>query len=85
MLYTVKQVAIRWGVSAHTVYNMIERRTLSCVRFGRTVRLRHLDIEEFEARNVQPVSDAPEDRVAAELDRIRDEQMIRELARKMRR
>jgi excisionase family DNA binding protein len=63
MRYSVKQVAQLWGVSPHTVYNLLERRELSCVRIGRTVRLRDEDLQEYEQRRCQTANDnAPESR-----------------------
>jgi excisionase family DNA binding protein len=57
MRYTVKQVAAIWGVSPHTIYNLIDRRELSCIRIGRTVRIRDEDIQEYEKRCHQPAND----------------------------
>ena len=57
MRYTVKQVAEMWGVSPHTVYNLIDRRALSCVRIGRAVRLRDEDITEYEERSCRAAND----------------------------
>jgi excisionase family DNA binding protein len=83
MLYTVKQVAARWGVAAHTVYNLIASRSLSCVRIGRTVRLRQSDIEEYESRNAQPFAEPMMTEQAADLGRVIDQRRTRELGRKM--
>jgi excisionase family DNA binding protein len=57
MRYSVKQVASLWGVAPHTVYNLLERRELACVRIGRTIRVRDEDIEEYERRKCQAVND----------------------------
>lgn len=56
MRYTVKQVAQMWSVCPHTIYGLIDRRELSCVRIGRAVRLRDVDLQEYEEKQWQPAN-----------------------------
>jgi excisionase family DNA binding protein len=55
--YTVKQVAALWCVAPHTVYNLLNAHELSCVRIGRTIRIREEDIEEYEKKRCQAAND----------------------------
>jgi len=55
---TPDEVAERWRVSVRHV----ERRELHALRFGRTVRLRLCDVEDFECRSISSsvsVADGP--------------------------
>ncbi len=47
----VRGVAARWGVSQGTIYRLVARRELPCVRVGRAVRFRTQDLEEYEQRS----------------------------------
>jgi excisionase family DNA binding protein len=48
---TVEQLAERWGVSKSHIYNRLSAKTFEIkpVRFGRLVRFRLEDVEEYEA------------------------------------
>jgi excisionase family DNA binding protein len=42
---TVKQAAERLGVSPKTVYDLVEKGRLRCIRVGRAIRIRPADLE----------------------------------------
>jgi excisionase family DNA binding protein len=42
---TVKQAAERLGVSPKTVYDLVEKGRLRCIRIGRAIRIRPADLE----------------------------------------
>lgn len=46
------EVAQILGVSKALAYRLISQRQLSCVRFGRTVRVKQEDLQEFIQRNL---------------------------------
>ena len=72
--YNVRQVAQMWGVTANTIYNMIERRELSCVKIGKTIRFCDEDLAEYEAYHVQKSAPPVEvEQPALEPERTRSE------------
>ena len=42
---TVKQAAERLGVSPKTIYDLVEKGRLRCIRIGRTIRIQPSDLE----------------------------------------
>jgi len=46
-LLTADQVAEILGIHRSTVYEMIQKREITRVKFGRSVRIRRLDLEKF--------------------------------------
>lgn len=52
-LYSPNEVAEVLSFSRRTVYRWIHDGDLRAVRFGRAVRIRHDDLEEFQERGLQ--------------------------------
>jgi excisionase family DNA binding protein len=48
-IFSVPEVATRWGVSTHEVFDLCCRGELRHVRIGGLIRIRFRDIEAFEA------------------------------------
>jgi len=46
-LFTVQEVSLVLHLGRSTVYKLIQLGDLPCVRFGRSIRVRLKDIEEF--------------------------------------
>ena len=54
---TVKQAADRLGVSARTVYDLVECGRLKCQRIGKgrgTIRIRPADLDAYSSENNEP-------------------------------
>lgn len=90
MILTPEEVAERWRVSVRHVYRLVERRELPAMRFGRTVRLRLYDVEDFECRSISssasveagpPPSMSPESASSVTSLRQRAREMRRESTR----
>lgn len=50
-LYKVTEVASFLSISSSLVYKEVNIGTLHCVRFGRAIRIRKSDLEEFVRRH----------------------------------
>src|SRR5262245_16987658 len=48
-LYSVRDLAQRWGLSRQRIYELIDRKALPAVRIDRALRVRHHDVLTFEA------------------------------------
>jgi len=46
-LYTVMEVASLLSISSSLVYREVNNGTFPCVRFGRAIRIRKSDLDEF--------------------------------------
>jgi excisionase family DNA binding protein len=53
---TVAELASRWACSRRHVYGQIESGRLGHIRIGSLIRIRMVDIEEYEARNSEPAA-----------------------------
>jgi excisionase family DNA binding protein len=52
IVFSVPEVAARWGVSPHQVFDLCCRGELRHVRIGGLIRIRFRDIEAFEAQQL---------------------------------
>lgn len=53
-VFRIAQVAERWGVSPRHVSTLIAQGHLGHLRIGTLIRVRHVDVEEYETRQFQP-------------------------------
>ncbi len=56
-LLSVRQAAELLGVSRASVYKLVERGELPCVRISNAIRVRLLDLERWLAEQVQDVNE----------------------------
>ncbi len=52
---TADQLAERWGISRYSVYEKVKKQQIPALKIGRAVRFRIIDVEAWEAKQVQTV------------------------------
>jgi excisionase family DNA binding protein len=53
-MLSIREVAIRWTVSAKTIYGLVERGELRAVKVGRLLRIPIAVIESYEQASAAP-------------------------------